>query len=128
MPKEFHRTDRVADMLQMELAALLHQEANDPRFAELTVVEVRVTRDLSHAKVFVSTLDDDPEKVASLQKALKKATGFIRSQIAKRMMLRIVPTMSFILDSTYKKGHSLTSMIESAVESDKKQMPPADEE
>jgi len=115
MPKEFNRTERVAELLQMELATLLQQDIHDPRLAQLTVLEVRVTRDLAHAKVFVSFFDHQKAKEAEALKALKKACGFLRSQLAQRVKLRLVPALQFVFDDTYNRGQRLTDLIESAM-------------
>jgi len=117
MPKDFSRARRVGEQLQREIADMLQNESNDPRFKLLTISGVEVARDLAYAKVFYTLLDDSQD-IENVQQALVKASGFMRKQIAKRMSLRIVPNLRFIYDKSIAYGASLSSLIDAAVEND----------
>ena len=118
--REFKRTDRVADQLQQELAVLIQREVKDPRLGMVTVSGVNVSRDLGYADVHITLLgDDDPERIRENLAVLKRAAGFPRSQIARRIKLRHVPELRFHYDESVARGHQLSSLIERAVESDR---------
>ena len=121
MPREFTRADRVADALQRELAELIRNEMRDPRVAFSNITGVDVSRDLSTAKVYVNYVEEReaPECSAGI-KVLNSAVGFLRSQLAKRMQLRIVPNLKFIYDDTGRRGQELSALIDSALASDKR--------
>jgi ribosome-binding factor A len=115
MAKEFSRSDRVAEQMQRELADLLQFEVKDPRVGMVTVTEVEVSGDLAHAKVFYSAEKGTPE----LQKALEKTAGFLRSQLAKRLLLRTVPQLHFVYDASIDNGMKISRLIDDALAQDK---------
>lgn len=115
MMKEFFRHQRVAEQIQRELADLLQSEVKDPRLSMVTVTEVEVTNDLAHAKVYYTAA----ERTAELDQGLRKATGFLRSQLAQRLVMRTVPQLSFIYDASIVRGAQLAKLIDEAVAQDK---------
>jgi len=120
MPREFTRNDRVADALQRELAQLIRDEMRDPRLGMVNITAVEVSRDLSSAKVFVNLVGaESAEESEAAAELLNGAAGFLRSQIAKRMQLRVTPRLRFIYDLSGKRGQELSALIEYAVNSDK---------
>ena len=120
MAQEYSRTQRVADQIQRELAALIQREVKDPRVGMATVSAVEVSRDLSHAKVFVTILNgaEDTQEITESVKALNNASGFLRSQLGQRMKLRIVPTLRFHYDDSLSRGNYLSNLIDQARASD----------
>ena len=130
------RVQRVADQIQRELAALIQMEVNDPRVGMVSVTGVEVSRDIAHAKVFVTvlnTLTEDSEinkstlsEPGDLDKleikenidALNKAAGFLRSLLAKRLSTRSVPKLRFFYDGSIARGQQLSSLIDSALAAD----------
>lgn len=115
MAREFGRPQRVADFLQRELASLIQQEMRDPRLGMIGVNEVEVSRDLAHAKVYVTILgiesaDDAKESI----EILNKAAGFLRSQLAKTLQMRTVPRLHFTFDSSIYRGASMSALIDEA--------------
>ena len=116
MPKDYSRTDRVAEQIQRELADLIRLEVKDPRVHMVTLTGVEVARDYSHAKVFFTTLDNSHKAV---QEGLERASGFLRSQVAHRMKLRITPQLHFVFDGSVERGAHLSQLIDQAVASDK---------
>jgi ribosome-binding factor A len=117
MPKDFPRHQRVGDLMQQELAVLIRTAVKDPRLSTmLTVAEVRVTADLSQAKIYITALDGNGAESVVI---LNRAAGFLRSQLSKRMSLRSVPSLHFLYDTTAEKGAELSALIDSALRSDR---------
>lgn len=113
MAKAYSRSSRVAEQMRRELADLLQFEVKDPRVGMVTVTEVEVTGDMAHAKVFYSA----SEGTADLQAGLEKSSGFLRSQIAKRMLLRTVPQLHFEYDASADYGMKMSKLIDEALSS-----------
>lgn len=119
MAKEFTRTDRVADAMQRELSQALQFEVRDPRIGMVNVNAVEVTRDLAYAKVFVTFVEHGSEEEAKeAMKALERATGFLRSYLAKNMDLRFTPQLRFVYDKSVSRGQQLSALISKAVHED----------
>jgi ribosome-binding factor A len=116
MPREFSRSARLAEQIQRDLSDLIRLEVRDPRVGLVTVTEVEVSRDLSHAKVFVTSLADAAQTEHSLQ-ALQHAAGFLRSRLAQSLKARIVPELHFVYDESVERGIKLSRLIDEAVES-----------
>lgn len=132
MAKEFGRPQRVAQELQKEVAIILQREIKDPRLGMMvTVSGVEVSRDLAYAKVFVTFLNDkDEEAVQNGLKALKEASGYIRSLLGKAMRLRIVPELTFFYDNSLIEGMRMSNLVSSVVKNDAERRGPdtADED
>lgn len=105
------RTDRVADLLRAELAAIIQREVRDPRVHLTTVTGLTVSRDLSHAEVRISALGSDEERQASLE-ALIRAKGYIRRLLAQRVRLRTVPELAFELDRGAEHSQRISEILE----------------
>ena len=118
MAKEFSRSQRVAEQIRRELADLLQFEVKDPRVGRITVTEVEVSGDMAHAKVYYSAPPE--EHNAELQKGLEKSAGFLRGQLAKRMMLRTVPQLHFLYDASIDRGMRLSRLIDEALSPDQR--------
>jgi len=117
MPRDFSRIDRVADTLQKELAYLIQQEMQDANLGIVTLTQVRVSKDFSLAKVFVSILFKENEAKKTIQ-TLNKAAGFLRGLLAKRVRLRRMPALVFVYDETTVKAHRLHKLIDTAHKED----------
>jgi ribosome-binding factor A len=99
--KEFSRTARIADFLKRELGSLIQLELRDPRIGMVSVTDAEVSRDLSHAKIFVTVMGkDSAEEAAESLAALNKAAGFLRSHVAKVNNARTTPQLRFFYDSS----------------------------
>lgn len=114
--QEFGREERVGAEIRRELALLLRDEVRDPRLSRVTIQEVRVVRDLSHAKVYFTVLD--PAQAKQTEAALNKAAGFLRRRLADSMNLRTVPRLAFVYDKSIEAGMRLSSLIDEAVAKD----------
>lgn len=120
MPREFKRSQRVADFVQQELAQLIQHNIRDPRIGMVDVTGVEVTRDLSYAKVFVTFpgKQEDAE-IGPAVEALNHAAGFLRTQLARHSAMRSTPRLRFEFDVSIRRGSELTKLIDSVVERDK---------
>lgn len=119
MPKDFPRARRVAEQIQRELADLIRLELKDPRVGSLvTLTDVEVTQDMSHAKVFFTVLGDAGQ-IPQIQHALQHAAGFLRNQLSQRMKLRIMPLLHFHYDESVERGIRLDNLIDQAIAQDR---------
>ena len=118
MPREFLRADRVAGQLRRELAKLIQQEIKDPAVGFISVSDVEVTRDLSHAKVYVTVFDSD--EAPACIKALNRGCGFLRNRLGKILRMRVIPELSFLHDASVETGQHVGALIDKAVASDRK--------
>ncbi len=119
MPRDFPRTRRVGEQIQRELATLIRDEVRDPRVGLVSVSAVEVSRDLSHAKVYVSTLGEQ-EEITELLKALEGAAGFLRHLLGQSLKMRHVPQLHFKQDHSLQEGARLSALIDSVVKADAK--------
>lgn len=118
---EYSRLDRVGDFIQRELGQMIQREMRDPRVGMVMVNEVRVARDLAHAKVFVSFAQkNSAEEAAESLEALNKAAGFLRSLLSKTNTMRTTPKLHFIYDDSVIRGTTLSSLIDAAISADVK--------
>lgn len=131
------RAQRVADQIQREIAVLIQTEVNDPRIGMVSVTAVEVSRDLSYAKIYVTVLNSlsdggavnsstlsapgqlDKLEIDENLKALNNATGFLRSLLAKRLILRSVPKLRFYYDGSVERGRHLSELIDQAIAADR---------
>lgn len=110
------RSFRVADQIQKDLAGLIRTEVKDPRISKfVTIEEVRVTKDLSVATIYISTLDD---KGADSQMVLAQAAGFLRRELGKRIRMRSVPELRFVCDTLAEDAQHMSGLISKAVKAD----------
>lgn len=120
MAKEYSRTQRVADYLQRELAALIQQEVRDPRVGMVSITGVNVSRDLGHARIYVTVLGrDSGEDASDSIEALNKAAGFLRSLLSKDSNMRSVPQLRFYFDTSVGRGRHLEDLIRRAADADR---------
>jgi ribosome-binding factor A len=108
------RLRRVADQIQRELSGLLRAELKDPRVGMITLTGVEVSPDLAYAKVFFTTLAD-AESLKRIEAGLRHATGFLRTQLGKRLKLRVTPELHFRHDVSVEQGVRLSQLIDAAV-------------
>ncbi len=116
MPKEYSRSQRMAEQVRRELAELVRDEIKDPRVNWVSFTAVKVSRDLSNAVVYFTVLNDDEREQAG--EGLNKATGFIRRELGKRIRSRIVPALKFVYDESIERGTSMESLIAKARSTD----------
>ncbi|MBQ4889881.1 MULTISPECIES: 30S ribosome-binding factor RbfA [Shewanella] len=119
MAKEFSRTRRIAQQLQQELAMILQRDMKDPRIGFVTVNDVDVSRDLSFAKVFVTFFEEDQELVDQKIEALTAAAPYVRTLVASRMKLRVMPELRFVYDSSLVEGMRMSNLVSQVITQDK---------
>jgi len=119
MPKEYKRTDRVAELIQRELAMLIQQEVRDPKLGLVTLTAVKVASDMSFAKVYVTQLDDS-KPIADTLKVLNKLVKFFRFRLANSIQLRVIPQLKFVYDASISEGNRLAGLIDEAVAEDER--------
>lgn len=106
----YKRIDRISEEIRKELCNII-RELKDPGLSQMvSVTKVDVTKDLSIAKAYVSVFADE-EKQNEALKALKRAAGFIRKEVAHRVNLRAVPEFSFILDDSIAYGSHIDELL-----------------
>lgn len=111
MAMDHRRADRVAEAIREEVATFLTDRAKDPRLVGLvTVTGVEVTRDLRHAKVFVSVMGSDAERTATFE-GLASMTGYLRSRIGKSLRLRLAPEIAFHPDRSVAQAAHIDALL-----------------
>lgn len=121
MAKEFERTQRVSHYLHEELARLLQKTVRDPRVQDVNLTGVEVSRDLSHAKVFFTLMNDvTSEERAEISAVLSRVSGFLRSELAKQSSMRTVPRLSFRFDESVGRGRDMESLLQEVRAADAK--------
>jgi ribosome-binding factor A len=115
---QYNRTDRISAVLQRELADLLRREIRDPRLTSMiSITAVEISRDLSHAKIYITQLESNPEAIKTTLKILNHAVPYLRTQIGNRIKLRIIPQLRFIYDESISHGAHLIDLINKATAS-----------
>ncbi|BBB67246.1 ribosome-binding factor A [Undibacterium sp. YM2] len=105
---------RVADQIQKDLAEIIWSELKDPRVGMITLTEVQLTPDYAHAKVYFTTLVDDPVAVKNTVEALVKAAGFLRNQLGLRLRIHTLPQLHFVHDTSTIRGMAMSKLIDEA--------------
>ena len=105
---------RVADQIQTDLSEIIWAELKDPRVGMITLTEVQLTPDYAHAKVYFTTLTDDPEGVKATLQGLSKASGFLRAQLGLRLRIHTLPQLHFVHDTSTIRGMAMSKLIDEA--------------
>ncbi|MDR3563573.1 MAG: 30S ribosome-binding factor RbfA [Negativicutes bacterium] len=104
------RAEKVQEFIKQELSKIILTELKDPRVGFITVTRVEVTGDLRFAKVYISLMGSDEEKATTWQ-ALQKAVGYLRSEIGKRIRLRLAPELSLHIDETLEYSARIQELL-----------------
>lgn len=118
MSREFGRNRRIAEQMRRNLSEIVRREVKDPRLQFMTITDIKVSGDLSHANIFFSLLDPKQDPQAASE-ALQRAAGFIRKQLGHGMRIRQVPQLHFMHDESLARGARLTALIDDAVSRDR---------
>ena len=106
-----HRIERVNSLIRQEISELLQRQVKDPRLGNfIAVTEVITSADFKHARIFVSSMEQNEDKNEIL-KALTSASGFFRSKLAKSLRMRYTPELSFHWDDSIQRGNHLIQLI-----------------
>ena len=109
MPKTFHRTDRVSAQIRRDLGTLVHAAVREYGLPSVSVSDVEVTRDMAHAKVFVTALM--PERSVEAVKGLRELAVELRMALARAMKLRHVPELHFHYDDSVDRGERIDNLL-----------------
>ncbi len=105
------RIERINSLLKEVISDVIHKQVKNPHLpALITVTNVDITRDLRHAKVFVSVIGDDKEKALAID-ALQSASGFIGVNASKQVEMRYFPDLKFILDDTIEHQMRIDTIV-----------------
>lgn len=104
------RPERVAELLREELAEIVGFELEDPRIAAVTVTDVRVADDLRDAKIYV-LIEGDEAEIKEALKVLKKASTYIRQQLALNINMRYVPHLHFMRDTVEEQAARIETVL-----------------
>ena len=105
-----HRQEKLGELIAAELSDLLRTRMKDPRLGFASITHVEVSGDFRHAKIFVSVMGSEEEQNDTM-KALKHATGFLRHELAGRLVLRYMPELVFKLDTSIVQGARILELI-----------------
>ena len=108
---QHQRSDRVAAAIREEVANFLAEGVKDPRVTALvTVTGVEMTRDLRHAKVFVSIMGEDSQRASTIE-GLTSVQGFLRSRLARSLSLRVAPEVQFVMDESVARAARIETLL-----------------
>lgn len=117
------RIEKINELIKRELShMILFGDIHDPRVTPVTIMNVDVSKDLSHARVRFSVSNDDPQVVKTATEGLDSCRGFIRKSISQKLALRCAPEFQFIHD----KGVLYAAQIDATLEEIKRTMPPGE--
>ena len=112
--KSFSRKDRVSEQIRRELAELIRTELKDPRVGMVTLTGVEITPDYAYATVYFTVLPSDDETLARTTEGLRRAAGFLRSQLGRRVRIHTTPEIRFVHDQSTERGMSMSQLIDEA--------------
>ncbi len=107
------RTERIKELLKREISDILSRELKDPRLGFVTITDAEVSKDLRHAKIYVSVYGDEKQKEENLA-VLQGAAGYIRGEFGRRASLKVIPEISFELDTSVEHGARIFELLEQA--------------
>jgi ribosome-binding factor A len=107
--KAFHRTDRVSAQLRRELGQLVHEAVREHGLPSVSVSDVEVSRDLAHAKVFVTALQS--ERSTEAVAALKELAREFRFRLGKMLRMRAIPELHFHYDDSVDRGERIDNLL-----------------
>ena len=110
MPREFSRTKRVSEVIRRELADIIATRLNDPRVNLVSITAVDVSKDMKHAKVYITQMGEDCQAL----NALIHAAGYLRRELGSRLAMKITPELRFAYDHSVERGVALSRLIDEA--------------
>jgi ribosome-binding factor A len=105
------RQERVKELLKAEISEIIRKEIKDPRLGFITITDAEVSKDLRHAKVFVSVFGDEQAKKESLA-ILQSAAGYIRGEFGRRAHMKIIPELVFKIDTAVEHGARIFELLQ----------------
>ena len=116
------RIRRIGEQIRRELSDLIRTELHDPRLTLVSMTSIEVSRDLAHARIYV-TVVCEPDARAGLVAELDRAAPLLRRELGRRMHIRTVPKLAFRYDEVVEHGARLSALIDAAVASDASRYP-----
>ncbi|AMO36777.1 30S ribosome-binding factor RbfA [Thauera humireducens] len=117
MPKEYSRSQRVVEQIRRELAELIRLEVKDPRVGFITLTDVEITPDYARAKVFFTSMTGEAD-VPEILQGLRRASGFLRRELGRRIRIHTIPELHFHYDRSVEEGSRLSRLIDDVVRED----------
>ena len=106
----YQRTDRVADLIKREVAAVIAREVRDPRLSMMTITAVKVSPDLRQARVYYTVMDDGIDR-DDVRTGLAKAGGYVQRKVGSRIHLRYTPQLIFEYDDSIREGARMSELL-----------------
>lgn len=103
------KVERIQTLIMRNISEIIQFQIKNPKLGFVTIPEVKVSKDFSHAKVYVSFINEN--EIKDGMQVLEKAKGYIRSELAARLDIRRVPEITFCLDDGYKKEQRITELL-----------------
>lgn len=105
------RQEKVEELLKQEISDIIRRELKDPRLGFITITDAEVTKDLRHAKVYVSVMGDEQAKEQTLS-ILQRAAGFMRGEFGRRAHLKVIPEITFKMDTSIEQGARIFELLQ----------------
>jgi ribosome-binding factor A len=105
------RNSRIACQIQRDLSDIMLTQLKNPEIDMITITEVQVTSDYTHAKILFTVLDDKAEKITNTVNELSQSAGFLRSQLARRLSIRTLPRLHFVYDDSIAQSAEVSRLI-----------------
>ncbi len=105
----YKRSQRVSDLIREEIADIIMNKVKDPRLGFVTITGAKITEDLKIATVYISILKEE-EKETTLE-MLNSAKGFIRAELAKRVRMKFIPSLTFRIDESLEYGDRIERLL-----------------
>jgi ribosome-binding factor A len=106
----YSRSDRVSELILQEVSWIIRNGVKDPGVGFVTLTGVKVSSDLRFARIYVSVMGDEDEKIKSLR-ALNRAKGYIRSAFGGRVRLKYLPVFTFVLDRSLERVKRIEELL-----------------
>jgi ribosome-binding factor A len=106
-----NRAERVGALIQEEMSRLILRSLEDPRLGLVTITHVRVSKDLRHARVYISAVEGGERRLRQALSALTRAAGFLRGELTRRLRLRYAPALLFVPDGSLEQSLHLADLF-----------------
>lgn len=117
MPKEYSRSQRVSEQILRELAELIRLEVKDPRVGFITLTDVEITPDYAHAKVYFTSMRGE-EGLQETLIGLRRASGFLRRELGRRVRIHTTPELHFHYDKSVEEGSRMSQLLDRVARED----------
>lgn len=112
MAREFSRSNRVAELIQRELAVAIQRNQQSDLTGLITLSRVQISPDLKNATVYYTCLGNHGG-IAAITESLNEMSGEYRHYLSTKLTMRSVPKLVFAYDETLERANHLTALIDS---------------